>query len=747
MLRHVSDQLPQQALHFACQNEPAAADLALICTAYYADLAWKRRGAGTCDKIEEMQWVGAAEAVRVALSAVQISVKLDPDDPMSRISMLPAVMIFDGLRLALDQFFEQIVQLVPDCVDAYATMANALSKRWYGSHEEAIAIARKGLSCARPGSDVAGALFIAHERAKGYLEYFDKNVAAAARYIKDPEVGRELAAAFDQWTGTGYVPRRSSVRYLKDASQWFWALNDRERMERAKAFIETAQRSSGQIEDLEDNATDAEAALAAELAAHMKKCLDLVSFGVNALRDKDAPKALQAFLTAAKEVKFYQLDGSVESLVHVHIALASGKLGNPAGACNALEYGLKILDQVDFSTASMKLVRLMAAALEELDAIRAVKFLEILINSEEESKDPLKLAALLRRLGTCYSRAGLHDHAVIPLRAATKIYRSSPADPGLPVVLLNLGNALRTSAPEEAEALYREVAGLYEAQMNVVSAAPAWVNLGILCSEQGRYGEALEIYQKTLNIREKTPNTPPARIATVLNNMAGVYRKMKRFDEAHAAIDRAIRIMKPNDPLIASFLGTRGEILLDEGHAERSLEWIGKAILTREKQSSPDRDALTKNYEVQIEALEKLGRNKEAKQTRGKVAELRAFMESAAKSEAGSLSVPDLKEGAVFVELPFGRLKMTPILREQVSDLALALASRVREGAYGRFSSSVTIPEQITLIFYSSDPELLYKVIEPVLAPEAICAGARVLIQQNGVVREQVVSVPRSFVN
>ncbi len=389
----------------------------------------------------------------------------------------------------------------------------------------------------------------------------------------------------------------------------------------------------------------------------------------------------------------------------------------------------------------------MAAALEELDAIRAVKFLEILIDSGEESQDPLKLAALLRRLGACYSRAGLRDHAVIPLRAALKIYRSSPADPGLPVVLLDLGNALRTSTPAEAEELYREVAGLHEAQMKLVSAAPAWVNLGILCSEQGRFEEALDFYRKALNIREKTPNTPPSRIAMVLNNMAGVYRRMKHFDEAHAAIDRAIRIMKPDDPLIASFLGTRGEILLDEGQAERSLEWIGKAISTREKQSSPDREALAKNYGLKIEVLEKLGWNEEAEQTRSKLVELRAFMQSAPKSEAGSSGAPELTEGAVFVELPFGKLMMTPKLREQIGDLGRALSAKVREGLYGRFSSAVTVPEQVTLIFYGSNAELLYKVIEPVLAAEKLCAGARVLIQQNGTVREQMVSVPRSFVN
>ncbi len=746
VLNKVVEQLPRQALHFGVEQEPGAADLALIYTAYYADLAGKRRGKGTCDEIEEAQVIGAAEAIRAAIPGVQAAIKLDPTDPTGRAIVLGPLTIFGELRPLQKQFFEQIVELAPDLPYVYSRMAHSLSKRWHGSHEESLAVARQGLAKATSGSDAAGALFQAHDLVRGHLEYFDKDVRAAAKYIQNPEVVRELTEAFDSWTGPAYVPKRSSIGYLQSARKWFWAFNDRERTQKAESLIETV-RIGVESSEVEEHPHSVGGTPDLKSTDQAKKCLDLISFGANELRDKQAPKALQAFLTAAKEVKFYQLDGSVESLVHIHIALAGAKLGNQDGSRNALEYGLKILDQADFSSAPVRLVRLMAAALEELDAIRAVKFLEILIDSGEESRDPLKLAALLRRLGNCYSRAGLRDHAVIPLRAAVKIYRSSPADPGLPVVLLNLGNALRTSVPAEAEALYRESAGLYEAQMNLVSAAPAWVNLGILCSEQGRYDEALELYRKVLNLREKTPNTPPARIAGVLNNMAGVYREMKRFDEAHAAIDRAIRLIKPEEPTIPSYYETRGHILLDEGHAERSLEWIGKAISIREKQSSPDRDALVKNYEVEIEALEKLGRHEEAEQTRNKLAELRAFMQSAPKSEAGLSGAPELTEGAVFVELPFGKLSMTPKLREQIADLARALSAKVREGLYGRFSSSVTIPEQVTLIFYGSNAELLYKVIEPVLAAEKICAGARVLIQQNGTVREQMVSVPRSFVN
>jgi hypothetical protein len=59
----------------------------------------------------------------------------------------------------------------------------------------------------------------------------------------------------------------------------------------------------------------------------------------------------------------------------------------------------------------------------------------------------------------------------------------------------------------------------------------------------------------------------------------------------------------------------------------------------------------------------------------------------------------------------------------------------------------VTVPEHATLIFYGSNADLLFMLLEPILTTEKICAGARVLIQQNGVVREQMVSTPRMSVN
>lgn len=160
---------------------------------------------------------------------------------------------------------------------------------------------------------------------------------------------------------------------------------------------------------------------------------------------------------------------------------------------------------------------------------------------DRHSNDAFVMADMLWHVGNCYSRCGLKDHASVPLRAAAKVFLNHPEDPRLSAVLVALGNALRKSAPSEAESFYRKAADLHVARAQLQSATPAWVNLAILCSEQCRYAESLEYNDRVLRVREQSMNTPPERIGSVLNNIANCYRRMAKFTEALESVDRAIR--------------------------------------------------------------------------------------------------------------------------------------------------------------------------------------------------------------
>ena len=136
---------------------------------------------------------------------------------------------------------------------------------------------------------------------------------------------------------------------------------------------------------------------------------------------------------------------------------------------------------------------------------------------------------MLSREGRCFSYCGLKDQAAIPLRSALKILRNYPEEPSLSEVLIGLGNALRKSSPSEAEELYKEEAEIHIAKAHLESATAAWVNLGLLCSEQGRNSEALDYYQKALEVREKTPGTSRVRVAMLVEQYRELPPALMRF--------------------------------------------------------------------------------------------------------------------------------------------------------------------------------------------------------------------------
>ncbi len=383
---------------------------------------------------------------------------------------------------------------------------------------------------------------------------------------------------------------------------------------------------------------------------------------------------------------------------------------------------------------------LMAQVLNSLTEYRrAIPFWEQAIRLLAQDITDLKMAEMLHRLGSNYRRIGLRDHAAIALRASYRMFGPYPEDPRLPGVLIDLGSSLMTSSPAEAEAFYKQAAEFYNTRMQYQSATPVWSNLGILCSKQGRHAESLEYLQKTLRVREQTAGTPPASIALALNNIANTYRRMGDFAAAHASIKRALQLLTPKDATLAHAYGTLGLIFLDSGDDLHAVEWLRKSVAEFERQPSPSLEAIADNLEKEIVALRKLGREGEAGIAEQKLASVRAAVESFAQAEAGQSAGKTQLPGAVLIELPYGNRSGNPDTREYTTSLADCLAQVVREQQAGYYSNWISVAESTTLVFYAPDAELLFKVLEPLLASEPICAGSRVVIRQGNAHREVIV--------
>jgi hypothetical protein len=56
----------------------------------------------------------------------------------------------------------------------------------------------------------------------------------------------------------------------------------------------------------------------------------------------------------------------------------------------------------------------------------------------------------------------------------------------------------------------------------------------------------------------------------------------------------------------------------------------------------------------------------------------------------------------------------------------------------GLYAGGVIIPESTTLMFYGDDAEALFRMLQPILANEPMCAGARVTIRRIASHREVI---------
>ena len=370
---------------------------------------------------------------------------------------------------------------------------------------------------------------------------------------------------------------------------------------------------------------------------------------------------------------------------------------------------------------------------------QAIPFCEEAVRLAGRHKNPLVLAERLSRAGRCYIRGGLDDHAVVLLRQAVSLFRTQAEDPRIPVTLVDLGNALRRTQPAEAEACYKEAAGIWEAKDQLESATPAWVNLGMLCSKQNRHSEALAYYEKALHVREASPDTPPSRMATLLNNMANCYRRMGRFESARRAIATAIELQgAEGGRSLALAYGTRALIFRDEGKDAEAAEWFAKARHEHEKQPSPNLADLQEVLENEATAYERIGRTREATEARKRLQAVREAVSQVPvldRELRGAAAAPAENapaDGAVLIHLDGRSLPNEVYQKYDLATLEDQLEAAVKSRGLGEFDGNEFGPERTTLFFYGRDAEALFAAMEEILKSHPLCQNARIAIRQGG---------------
>jgi tetratricopeptide (TPR) repeat protein len=219
------------------EAEPDSADVYLMRGAYSSRKAWMERGSDTSDNVSDEQWAAAEKQVETAISDLEKAAELQPNDPTPKVYLLRTGLMFSKTHNLVDQSYSEAVKIAPDLVIAHASMISAKSKKWGGSMEQSLEIARKAVSSSKGANDLYALLFYAHSQHIAWLKLFEKNEAEATAYFAKPEVQKELAEAFDKWVTPSYKPSNHMIPYLHYAAYWFFKSGDKQRLKKSLELI------------------------------------------------------------------------------------------------------------------------------------------------------------------------------------------------------------------------------------------------------------------------------------------------------------------------------------------------------------------------------------------------------------------------------------------------------------------------------------------------------------------------------
>ena len=232
MLNLVAPFIPVDALLDASASETSAADLLFLLGAYHYHMIGQSRGTKVAEQTSGEQFDGAHQQLQRMMDCLLRVYRLDAGDPTPHIFAVRGLVVFSEYEDTLKQEYAEAVRLAPDFAPAHYVMVNARSKKWGGSHEESLHLARAAVKAGRPGNDLSACLFLAHFLVWQYSRLFDKNKIEAEQYAKSKPVVRELNEALEHWLGGSYQSRRSSIQYLHQAALWYYLSGDYARLQR-----------------------------------------------------------------------------------------------------------------------------------------------------------------------------------------------------------------------------------------------------------------------------------------------------------------------------------------------------------------------------------------------------------------------------------------------------------------------------------------------------------------------------------
>lgn len=189
---------------------------ATIAAAVHVDWAWRYRGTGLGSTVSPEGLRGFVDHLNTAKALVETAIADDSDDGIARAIGFKVHM---GLseREALARGFQGYLLAARRPVAGFAAFANALSRKWLGTEEAALAFAREACPLDLPAS--AGLIPDVH-----FTAWQSRAISDAAAggdfpgYLAEPAVRAEIIAANASYNSVGPDPDPFANWY---ANSWF----------------------------------------------------------------------------------------------------------------------------------------------------------------------------------------------------------------------------------------------------------------------------------------------------------------------------------------------------------------------------------------------------------------------------------------------------------------------------------------------------------------------------------------------
>jgi tetratricopeptide (TPR) repeat protein len=254
------------------------------------------------------------------------------------------------------------------------------------------------------------------------------------------------------------------------------------------------------------------------------------------------------------------------AMAHAGLAETYFHLGDEANALASISTAKTLAEESPLPLADRYQIHAIAARIQDDPETAVASYREL---AKLFPKDP----DILNSLASSLETRGEAGESVDVYRRVLEI------SPGHGAALLGLGRMMVVSGhPDEAVPLLREATQSGQFKGDDETLGMIYSILGVAYRDMGQYEPAIEDFQKSIAHRRAAGDR--RGIATSLNNLATVLRRMGRYPEARRHLDEALKIARQmeNEMLESQALLSLGNIEGDSGRLDRALEYHRRSL-------------------------------------------------------------------------------------------------------------------------------------------------------------------------